>query len=40
VNRASEADSQWLEDLLNREGKRLGTQVKRIAKNILTLRWT
>jgi poly-gamma-glutamate capsule biosynthesis protein CapA/YwtB (metallophosphatase superfamily) len=37
VNRASEVDSKWLEDLLNREGKRLGTQVKRITENILML---
>jgi poly-gamma-glutamate synthesis protein (capsule biosynthesis protein) len=39
VNRASEVDSKWLEDLLNREGKRFGTWVKRSAENILTLRW-
>jgi poly-gamma-glutamate synthesis protein (capsule biosynthesis protein) len=39
VNRASEVDSKWLEDLLNREGKRLGTWVKRSAENILTLGW-
>ncbi|HXV84712.1 MAG TPA: CapA family protein [Candidatus Binatia bacterium] len=37
ANRASEADSQWLENVLNREGQRLGTQVKRNAENILTL---
>lgn len=40
VNRASEADSQWLEDLLNREGKRFGTHVKRSAENIFTLKWS
>ena len=40
VNRASEVDSKWLEDLLNREGKRFGTRVTRSAENILTLRWT
>jgi poly-gamma-glutamate synthesis protein (capsule biosynthesis protein) len=40
VNRASEVDSKWLEDLLNREGKRFGTRVTRGAENILTLRWT
>jgi poly-gamma-glutamate synthesis protein (capsule biosynthesis protein) len=39
VNRASQIDSKWLEDLLNREGKRVGTRVKRSAENILTLRW-
>jgi poly-gamma-glutamate synthesis protein (capsule biosynthesis protein) len=40
VNYASEADCQWLEEVLNREGQRLGTQVKRMAGNILTLRST
>jgi poly-gamma-glutamate synthesis protein (capsule biosynthesis protein) len=39
VNRASEGDSKWLEDLLNREGKQFGTWAKRSAKNILTLGW-
>ena len=39
VNRASQADSEWLEDLLNREGQRFGTRVKRSADNILTLAW-
>jgi poly-gamma-glutamate synthesis protein (capsule biosynthesis protein) len=39
VNRATELDSKWLEDLLNREGKRFGTGVERSAENILTLRW-
>jgi poly-gamma-glutamate synthesis protein (capsule biosynthesis protein) len=37
VSRASEIDSQWLEDLLNREGKRFGTRVRRDAANILML---
>jgi poly-gamma-glutamate synthesis protein (capsule biosynthesis protein) len=37
VNRASDTDSQWLEDLLNREGKRFGTRVIRNAANILML---
>lgn len=37
VNRASEIDSQWLEDLLNREGKRFGTRVKRSGENSLML---
>jgi poly-gamma-glutamate capsule biosynthesis protein CapA/YwtB (metallophosphatase superfamily) len=40
VNRASDVDSKWLEDLLNREGKRFGTRVTRSAENILTLRWS
>jgi len=39
VNRASEVDARWLEDLLNREGNRLGTRVKQSADNILTLLW-
>jgi poly-gamma-glutamate synthesis protein (capsule biosynthesis protein) len=39
VNRTSQADSEWLEDLLNREGRRFGTWVKRSADNILTLAW-
>jgi poly-gamma-glutamate synthesis protein (capsule biosynthesis protein) len=39
VNRACEVDAQWLEDLLNREGNRLGTRVKRSTENILTLLW-
>ena len=40
VNHASEADSQRLENILNREGKQFGTRVERRAENILTLRWT
>ena len=39
VNRASEVDSKWLEGLLNREGKRFGTRVKRNAENVLRLKW-
>jgi poly-gamma-glutamate synthesis protein (capsule biosynthesis protein) len=39
VNRASEVNAQWLEDLLNRGGNRLGTRVKRSTENILTLLW-
>jgi poly-gamma-glutamate synthesis protein (capsule biosynthesis protein) len=39
VRRASEADSQWLEDLLNREGKRFCTRVKRNSENKLLLQW-
>jgi poly-gamma-glutamate synthesis protein (capsule biosynthesis protein) len=37
VNRAFEIDCEWLEDLLNREGKRFGTRVRRDAANILIL---
>jgi poly-gamma-glutamate synthesis protein (capsule biosynthesis protein) len=39
VNRASEVDSKWLEDLLNREGKRLDTRVTRSVEKILTLQF-
>jgi poly-gamma-glutamate synthesis protein (capsule biosynthesis protein) len=39
VNRASEVDARWLEDLLDREGRRFGTRAERGAANILTLRW-
>jgi poly-gamma-glutamate synthesis protein (capsule biosynthesis protein) len=37
VNRASEIDSKWLEDLLNREGKRFGIRVRQSAEHRLTL---
>jgi poly-gamma-glutamate synthesis protein (capsule biosynthesis protein) len=40
IKHASEGDSQWLEDILNQEGKRLRTRVKRSAGNILTLHWS
>jgi poly-gamma-glutamate synthesis protein (capsule biosynthesis protein) len=40
VNRASEIDSKWLEDLLNREGKRFGARITRSAENILMLEST
>jgi len=40
VNRASEADTQWLEALLNREEKRFRTRVKRSAGNFMTLDWS
>ncbi len=39
VNRASEVDCKWLEDRLNREGRRFHTRVERSTDNILTLRW-
>lgn len=39
VNRAAETDSKRLEDLLNREGERFGTRVKRSAENTLMLQW-
>jgi poly-gamma-glutamate capsule biosynthesis protein CapA/YwtB (metallophosphatase superfamily) len=37
VNRAAQADSRWLEDLLNREGQRFGTRVRLSAQNSLML---
>ncbi|ODS30287.1 MAG: poly-gamma-glutamate synthesis protein [Candidatus Scalindua rubra] len=39
VNRASKADSLWLRDILNRESKRFGTQVKLSKDYVLTLQW-
>ena len=39
VNRASLPDIYWLRDILNREGKNLGTQVELIPDNNLALRW-
>jgi poly-gamma-glutamate capsule biosynthesis protein CapA/YwtB (metallophosphatase superfamily) len=40
LNQASAADSQWLEDLLDREGKRFNTAVHPSAANSFTLRWS
>jgi len=37
LNHASAVDSQWLEDLLNREGMRFNTRVQRSAESTLTL---
>ena len=39
VRRATQADSAWLAQRLNREGKRLGTQVRRDEENRLHLAW-
>jgi len=39
VNRASRDEARWLTDVLNREGKRLGTQVYLGENNVLTLQW-
>jgi len=39
VRRAGEIDSQWLEALLNREGKRFHTCVKKTADSTLSLDW-
>lgn len=39
LNHALAADSRWLEDLLNREGKRFNTQVRRNSDNSFTLSW-
>jgi poly-gamma-glutamate capsule biosynthesis protein CapA/YwtB (metallophosphatase superfamily) len=39
LNRASGADALWLSDILNREGKKLGTRVEMNQDGTLTLRW-
>ena len=39
VNRASKKDVLWLRDVLNREGKRFGTQAKLNEDDTLTLGW-
>jgi len=39
VNRASIDDARWLENTLNREGARFGTQVTVDKNNVLTMRW-
>jgi poly-gamma-glutamate synthesis protein (capsule biosynthesis protein) len=37
--RASHAETLWLCDMLNREGKNLGTRVECLEDNTLALRW-
>lgn len=39
VNKASEEDAIWLKDILNREGRRFGTQVTQIEDGTLFLEW-
>jgi poly-gamma-glutamate capsule biosynthesis protein CapA/YwtB (metallophosphatase superfamily) len=39
VNRASEKDAQWLKHVLNREGRRFGTQVEVNPDTSFSLRW-
>lgn len=39
LHRATEADTRWLRDRLNREGEALGTRVREAAHGSLTLRW-
>ncbi len=39
VNLASAADALWLRDILNREGKKFGTQVELKKNNTLILKW-
>ena len=39
VNRASQIDALWLRDVLNREGKKLGTRVEMNLDNTFMLRW-
>ena len=40
LNRTSDDDASWLKNILNREGKKLGTSVELGADNTLMLRWT
>jgi poly-gamma-glutamate capsule biosynthesis protein CapA/YwtB (metallophosphatase superfamily) len=39
INRASQAEAQWLREVLNREGQKLGTGVALNPDKTLTLRW-
>ena len=39
LERARDGDARWLEAMLNREGRELGTRVQRKPDNALTLRW-
>lgn len=39
IHRASDAEAQWLEAVLNREGRPFGTRVSRGADNLLILAW-
>lgn len=40
LNWTSDGDASWLKNILNREGKKLGTSVELAADNTLMLRWT
>jgi len=40
VNRAPEDGVHWLEQMLNREGRKFGTRVERRPDNTFLLRWT
>ena len=40
LNRTSDDDASRLKNILNREGKKLGTSVELTADNTLMLRWT
>lgn len=40
LNRTSDVDASWLKNVLNREGKKLGTSAELAADNTLMLRWT
>lgn len=39
INRAARSEAQWLREVLNREGRRLGTRVDLSPNQTLTLRW-
>ena len=40
VNLASDLEMRWLLEALNREGRKLGTQVERRADGVMLLRWS
>ncbi|WP_193763855.1 hypothetical protein [Desulfotalea psychrophila] len=40
VNRATKADTLWLRDILNREGKKYGSRVKLNRDASFTLEWS
>ena len=39
LNKAVPKDARWLQDILNREGKKFGTAVRRDDNNNLWLEW-
>jgi poly-gamma-glutamate synthesis protein (capsule biosynthesis protein) len=39
VQRASDADAQWLRELIDREGRRFGTRAQPGADGCIELRW-
>ncbi|MEN8175378.1 MAG: CapA family protein [Pseudomonadota bacterium] len=39
INRASDEEARWLQEVLNREGRHLGTEVNHGESNVLALHW-